>query len=142
MKMYTAYVTNFSAALQILSRCKKRHAFLDWFLSLFLSIYIFTHTYIYIHMYRLSTIKVEYDKRRLADPHSPFPPLLPLGSYLIQPIQRLPRYVMLLQDMIKRSPSSSFGYHNLVNALAQVKHVLFFSLFSLLFLFLPFSSDI
>lgn len=46
-----------------------------------------------------------------------------LHHLLIQPIQRIPRYNMLLTDIIKHTDSSHPDYNNLINALESTKFV-------------------
>ncbi|KAI9291816.1 Dbl homology domain-containing protein [Neoconidiobolus thromboides FSU 785] len=42
---------------------------------------------------------------------------LPFESYLILPVQRIPRYKLLIEDLIKRTHSSHVDYDNLVKGL-------------------------
>eukprot|EP01103_Thecamoeba_quadrilineata_P016782 TRINITY_DN5718_c0_g1_i2.p1 TRINITY_DN5718_c0_g1~~TRINITY_DN5718_c0_g1_i2.p1 ORF type:complete len:446 (-),score=73.67 TRINITY_DN5718_c0_g1_i2:173-1510(-) len=44
-----------------------------------------------------------------------------LPAFMIIPIQRVPRYVMLLQDFVKNTKETDLDYTNLVNALEQIK---------------------
>eukprot|EP00732_Lithocolla_globosa_P002092 Lithocolla_globosa_v1_NODE_1259_length_2726_cov_7.700112.p1 type:complete len:520 gc:universal NODE_1259_length_2726_cov_7.700112:1040-2599(+) len=46
---------------------------------------------------------------------------LDLKSFLIMPIQRLPRYSMLLSDLLKYTPKSHPDHANLENAVAKIK---------------------
>jgi len=46
---------------------------------------------------------------------------LDLGSFLIQPVQRLPRYEILLREVIKHTPRSHPGYEELVQAKKAIK---------------------
>jgi len=46
-----------------------------------------------------------------------------LLSYLIMPIQRTPRYVMLLEDLVKHSPDDHIDNKNLSEALKKMKEV-------------------
>lgn len=46
---------------------------------------------------------------------------LDLASFLIQPIQRLPRYVLLLQDLVKHTDQSHLDYADLERALERMK---------------------
>eukprot|EP00727_Mastigamoeba_balamuthi_P012485 m51a1_g786 putative domain containing protein (416) ;mRNA; r:625356-627153 len=48
---------------------------------------------------------------------------LELGSFLIMPIQRIPRYVMLLQDLVKHTPASHADYDKLCSALSKVQEI-------------------
>eukprot|EP00003_Mantamonas_plastica_P006507 TRINITY_DN15316_c0_g1_i1.p1 TRINITY_DN15316_c0_g1~~TRINITY_DN15316_c0_g1_i1.p1 ORF type:complete len:361 (-),score=118.43 TRINITY_DN15316_c0_g1_i1:28-1110(-) len=48
---------------------------------------------------------------------------LDLRSYLIMPVQRVPRYVMLLADFIKKTPESHPDYEGLQLALGKMKEV-------------------
>lgn len=48
---------------------------------------------------------------------------LALGAFLILPIQRLPRYVMLLQDLFKHTPSNHADYEDLNTSLWKMKRV-------------------
>jgi len=48
---------------------------------------------------------------------------LDLHSYLIMPVQRLPRYVLLLTELLKHTPTSHPGHHTLTEALGKVKEV-------------------
>lgn len=43
--------------------------------------------------------------------------------YLIMPIQRLPRYVLLLQDLLKNTPPDHIDYEQLDSACTQMKEV-------------------
>eukprot|EP00026_Physarum_polycephalum_P005163 Phypoly_transcript_05192.p1 GENE.Phypoly_transcript_05192~~Phypoly_transcript_05192.p1 ORF type:complete len:553 (+),score=94.81 Phypoly_transcript_05192:104-1762(+) len=49
--------------------------------------------------------------------------LLDLQSYLIMPVQRLPRYVLLLTELVKYSNSKHPGYQSLSESLEAVKKV-------------------
>lgn len=44
----------------------------------------------------------------------------PLINYLILPIQRLPRYILLLQDLKRKTPSSHREYDEIVSALHKI----------------------
>lgn len=44
-----------------------------------------------------------------------------LPTFLIMPIQRLPRYVLLLGELLKYTPESSPEYSSLSSALAAIK---------------------
>jgi len=48
---------------------------------------------------------------------------LDLASYLIQPIQRIPRYNLLLDDLIKHTPKDHADHADLLSALAKIKHI-------------------
>lgn len=48
---------------------------------------------------------------------------LDLASLLIQPVQRMPRYALLLKELISHSSSEHIDYHNLVEAKAKVSDV-------------------
>lgn len=49
--------------------------------------------------------------------------LLNLPSYLIMPIQRLPRYVLLLSDLVKNTPKSHSDYKAGLEALDDIREV-------------------
>merc|ERR1719230_119683 len=44
-----------------------------------------------------------------------------LQSYLILPVQRIPRYVLLLQDLLETTPSDHEDYPNIKNALREME---------------------
>eukprot|EP00999_Lentomonas_sp_LEN2_P001141 NODE_214_length_1891_cov_80.638889_g190_i0.p1 GENE.NODE_214_length_1891_cov_80.638889_g190_i0~~NODE_214_length_1891_cov_80.638889_g190_i0.p1 ORF type:complete len:519 (-),score=91.47 NODE_214_length_1891_cov_80.638889_g190_i0:186-1742(-) len=46
-----------------------------------------------------------------------------LTAYLVMPIQRIPRYVMLLKDLLKHTSPSHKDYKNLTEAAAQIEDV-------------------
>jgi len=46
---------------------------------------------------------------------------LGLNSFLIMPIQRIPRYVLLLQDLLKSTLPQHADYENIKNALTEMK---------------------
>jgi len=48
---------------------------------------------------------------------------LDLQSYLIMPVQRLPRYVLLLTELLKNTPPTHPGYKALTEALKKVKEI-------------------
>eukprot|EP01087_Luapelamoeba_hula_P014298 TRINITY_DN4172_c0_g1_i1.p1 TRINITY_DN4172_c0_g1~~TRINITY_DN4172_c0_g1_i1.p1 ORF type:complete len:1321 (+),score=199.44 TRINITY_DN4172_c0_g1_i1:307-4269(+) len=48
---------------------------------------------------------------------------LDIGAYLIQPIQRLPRYVLLLTDLIKYTPNNHPDFEALRGALQKMREV-------------------
>ncbi|CAI8021236.1 Alsin [Geodia barretti] len=45
---------------------------------------------------------------------------LTLAAYLITPVQRVPRYILLLKDIIQRTPDDHPDYHNLLTAKAAM----------------------
>lgn len=45
---------------------------------------------------------------------------LPLGSYLLKPVQRILKYHLLLQNIVKQSSSDAEGYSDIVNALSTM----------------------
>ncbi len=45
----------------------------------------------------------------------------PLDSYLIRPVQRIPRYLLLLQDMLKCTPAEHADHADLKNGVAQMQ---------------------
>eukprot|EP01090_Pellita_catalonica_P002360 TRINITY_DN11954_c0_g2_i1.p1 TRINITY_DN11954_c0_g2~~TRINITY_DN11954_c0_g2_i1.p1 ORF type:complete len:683 (-),score=151.57 TRINITY_DN11954_c0_g2_i1:1032-3080(-) len=49
---------------------------------------------------------------------------LQLEDYLIMPVQRLPRYEMLLQRILKTTDSTNPDYRNMQEALGQVQHII------------------
>eukprot|EP01125_Pyxidicula_operculata_P005349 TRINITY_DN1917_c0_g1_i7.p1 TRINITY_DN1917_c0_g1~~TRINITY_DN1917_c0_g1_i7.p1 ORF type:complete len:645 (-),score=90.90 TRINITY_DN1917_c0_g1_i7:266-2200(-) len=46
-----------------------------------------------------------------------------IDSYLILPVQRVPRYVMLLNDLISNTPESHPDYENILSSFKQIKIV-------------------
>jgi len=46
---------------------------------------------------------------------------LELPAYLIMPVQRIPRYILLLQDLIKRTPANFIELPKLSSALQKLK---------------------
>jgi len=46
-----------------------------------------------------------------------------ISSLLIMPIQRIPRYVLLLEDLVRHSPSPHIDHENLTVALARMKDI-------------------
>lgn len=59
-------------------------------------------------------VKCEKDPRcNLAD----------IGDFLIQPIQRVPRYQLLLKDLLKVTPPTHLDYSSLLKALAKIEGV-------------------
>jgi hypothetical protein len=46
-----------------------------------------------------------------------------IASFLVTPIQRIPRYKLLLQEMIKKSPTDHVDYKDLENALNIISEV-------------------
>jgi len=48
---------------------------------------------------------------------------LDIGSYLILPVQRLPRYTLLLEKLVEYTPNDNSDYENLRNALLKIKDV-------------------
>lgn len=48
---------------------------------------------------------------------------LGLADFLIQPIQRVPRYRMLLEELLKHTPEDHADHPKCVSALDQIKHV-------------------
>ena len=48
-------------------------------------------------------------------------PLEKLESYLIMPVQRIPRYILLLEDLIKHTPPENYEHESLISALRAVK---------------------
>ncbi|XP_052122731.1 pleckstrin homology domain-containing family G member 1 [Frankliniella occidentalis] len=45
---------------------------------------------------------------------------LPLGSYLLKPVQRILKYHLLLQNIVKHSSCDRFGYGDIVDALSTM----------------------
>ena len=45
------------------------------------------------------------------------------GSYLIMPVQRIPRYKMLLSELLKVTGSKHHDYHDLLRALKMVEKI-------------------
>lgn len=52
-----------------------------------------------------------------------YPNAQPIRSYLIMPIQRIPRYRLLLEDLIKHTDKSHPDYESLSSSLNKVMHV-------------------
>lgn len=50
-------------------------------------------------------------------------PGLTLPAYLITPVQRIPRYILLLKDIIKRTPDDHPDYRNLTKALETMNEL-------------------
>jgi len=48
---------------------------------------------------------------------------LQLASYLIMPVQRIPRYKMLLNELVKLTPVTHRDYHKLTEAVSTISHV-------------------
>eukprot|EP01118_Nematostelium_gracile_P013603 TRINITY_DN5162_c0_g1_i1.p1 TRINITY_DN5162_c0_g1~~TRINITY_DN5162_c0_g1_i1.p1 ORF type:complete len:211 (+),score=58.68 TRINITY_DN5162_c0_g1_i1:54-686(+) len=46
-----------------------------------------------------------------------------LESYLITPVQRIPRYQLLIQQLVKYTPKSHRDYNNLITAWEQIKNI-------------------
>ncbi|PRP77255.1 hypothetical protein PROFUN_13638 [Planoprotostelium fungivorum] len=49
--------------------------------------------------------------------------LLDLSSFLIKPIQRIPRYVLLLQELLQHTPPRHGDYNDIARALEKMKQV-------------------
>ena len=45
---------------------------------------------------------------------------LPLGSYLLKPVQRILKYHLLLQNIVKNSPCDLDGYGDILDALSTM----------------------
>ena len=50
-------------------------------------------------------------------------PILDLGDYLIVPIQRLPRYMLLISSIVKVTKADHPDYQNLNTALGKIREV-------------------
>eukprot|EP01104_Vermistella_antarctica_P015413 TRINITY_DN5063_c0_g1_i1.p1 TRINITY_DN5063_c0_g1~~TRINITY_DN5063_c0_g1_i1.p1 ORF type:complete len:1160 (-),score=325.37 TRINITY_DN5063_c0_g1_i1:17-3496(-) len=50
---------------------------------------------------------------------------LQLNDYLIMPIQRIPRYVMLLQELLKRTDQAHVDYDDIASALSKMREIAF-----------------
>eukprot|EP01095_Lingulamoeba_sp_RSL-Kostka_P014924 TRINITY_DN668_c0_g1_i1.p1 TRINITY_DN668_c0_g1~~TRINITY_DN668_c0_g1_i1.p1 ORF type:complete len:356 (-),score=114.96 TRINITY_DN668_c0_g1_i1:298-1365(-) len=48
---------------------------------------------------------------------------LPLNAYLIMPVQRIPRYVLLFQDLLKHTDERHPDYNNCLTALDDIKEI-------------------
>lgn len=48
---------------------------------------------------------------------NPYHKLLSLKDYLIKPVQRLPKYVLIMKEVKKRTPSDHPDYENIEKAL-------------------------
>lgn len=60
-----------------------------------------------------------------------------LSDFLIQPVQRIPRYNLLLSDLLKRTESTHPDYANLQQALANMQSVASYGFcFSLFLIFI------
>ena len=46
-----------------------------------------------------------------------------LGSFLIMPVQRIPRYRLLLQRLLKYTPETNYDYQDIVNALSIIENI-------------------
>eukprot|EP01101_Sappina_pedata_P008649 TRINITY_DN4838_c0_g1_i2.p1 TRINITY_DN4838_c0_g1~~TRINITY_DN4838_c0_g1_i2.p1 ORF type:complete len:783 (+),score=159.09 TRINITY_DN4838_c0_g1_i2:304-2652(+) len=88
MKMYSAYINNYSKALSSLVKCQLNKPFADFLLAL------------------------ECDKKELR-----------IHDYLIMPIQRAPRYVLLFQDLLKYTSESHIDYANLEELLGELQKI-------------------
>ncbi|XP_049852189.1 FYVE, RhoGEF and PH domain-containing protein 6-like isoform X1 [Schistocerca gregaria] len=51
------------------------------------------------------------------------PPILDLRSYLIMPVQRIPRYRLMLNELIKHTPEDHQDYPDLTRALSEINTV-------------------
>ncbi|XP_054282054.1 uncharacterized protein LOC128999515 isoform X2 [Macrosteles quadrilineatus] len=61
-----------------------------------------------------NTVKM-FRERQMALHHT-----LPLGSYLLKPVQRILKYHLLLQNIVKQSSPDTPGYSDIVNALSTM----------------------
>jgi len=92
----------------------------------FLKVYIsFVNSYDQASMHlraigKNEQVKLELERIR-TDPESP--KNLDIASLLIMPIQRLPRYVLLLQDLLAHTPSNHVDFPDLQKALDGVVEV-------------------
>jgi hypothetical protein len=67
-----------------------------------------------------SRVQAFCDKTKSEDPRSRN---LDLISYLIMPVQRLPRYVLLLQQLVEATPREHADYAPLASALKQMREI-------------------
>jgi len=100
--------------------------------DLFLGMIDFLKIYIqFVNNYNTSMDKIAYLKEKEPEfiPWIEKTKMIPevknmdLLSYLIMPIQRTPRYVMLLEDLVKHSPDDHIDNKNLSEALKKMKEV-------------------
>ena len=54
---------------------------------------------------------------------NPYHKLLSLKDYLIKPVQRLPKYVLIMKEVKKRTPSDHQDYRNIEMALRLFEEV-------------------
>jgi hypothetical protein len=105
-KVYTNYVNNYNSSISELQKCNKLPAF-QKFLSKVICFSIF-----------LIYLKHGYAKD--------------LDMYLVLPIQRIPRYILLLQEMLKYTPSTHSDYPILEQALQKMKTIANYVCFSVI----------
>ncbi|ELP84638.1 Rho/RAC guanine nucleotide exchange factor, putative [Entamoeba invadens IP1] len=88
----------------------------------------FKSYFLYISHYETSNKTLaEYEKRdkfyQTLEEISLFPNTLDLRSYLIMPVQRLPRYRLLLSDLLKHTENTFVDYTNISDAVEMIKTV-------------------
>ncbi|KAJ3001024.1 hypothetical protein HDV02_000093 [Globomyces sp. JEL0801] len=71
----------------------------------------------------LNTKNPEFAKFLKKNQHHPESHNLVLQAFLIMPVQRIPRYKMLLEDLFKHTPVDHADYENLKKAIAMVSEV-------------------
>ncbi|KAI3657907.1 hypothetical protein MP638_003544 [Amoeboaphelidium occidentale] len=97
LKMYSVYVRNFNYALQFLAKERQNNNLFRTF--------------------------IEVTERKLLSEESGKAFHLPLTSYLIMPVQRIPRYKLLLTDLMKYTPKCHPDYENIRLALENVEMI-------------------
>ncbi|PRP88360.1 hypothetical protein PROFUN_03274 [Planoprotostelium fungivorum] len=96
LKVHTAYVNNYPTALASLNRLKGTNpAFAEWL--------------------RKTESRPECNGLVLED--------IDEIQFLIMPIQRIPRYVLLLKELLKNTPYLHLDYSNLSTALEKIKSI-------------------
>uniref|UniRef100_A0A6B2L7W0 DH domain-containing protein n=1 Tax=Arcella intermedia TaxID=1963864 RepID=A0A6B2L7W0_9EUKA len=80
LKIYSAYVSNYTTALNTLEKCKKDPQFLQM-------------------------LQEAEKDQRLKN--------MPLSGFLIMPVQRIPRYLMLIRELLKYTPPDHIDYDSL-----------------------------
>lgn len=108
MKTYTTYVVNYTEALGAISELRQTNPGFKSTNILALLIFFLN--------------KLEFSNF-LQEQRTNHPQRLDLFDLLITPIQRIPRYQLLLQDLTRNTPENHNDYPNLTFALEKIQEI-------------------
>jgi hypothetical protein len=118
---YPMFVNRFNASIEMRTKLEKKNSQFDKFLMVSTSPNFAHHLTLKIEGNNPNLIFIPAAVFRQSRRFKPGTDQLDLSSLLVMPIQRIPRYVLLLKELLKYTPESHVDFNSIHQALSMME---------------------